>query len=204
LLPSERVAGVDAAGLRLVPADSASTVSAVEIWADPASGLPVEVEVFARGAVAPVLVSRFLNVSLTRPAAAALVPNPGPGIDLATTALPDAAGVLNGYGPPLPGNLGWIQRVANPAGLADVAAYGTGFSRFAVVPLPRRTGAAVLSAASSAGVTITIASSTAVVVETPLITMLLVQSPGGPVYLLAGAVTPSRLQYAAASLLGSP
>jgi hypothetical protein len=203
-LPAQRVAGVDAAGLRLVPADPASTISAVQIWAAPTSGLPVKVEVFARGSAAPVLVSRFLDVSLTSPAGSALTPQPGPGIDLATTALPNAAGVLNSYGPPLPDVLGWIRRVANPTGLNDVAAYGAGFSRFAVVPLPHRTGAAVFSAASAAGVTITIAGSTAVVIETPLITMLLVRSPEGPVYLLTGAVTPRRLEYAAASLLGSP
>jgi len=202
-LPAQRVAGVDAAGLRLVPADPASTISAVQIWADTSSGLPVKVEVFARGAAAPVLVSRFLDVSLTKPGGPALTPRPGPGIDRATTALPDAAGVLNSYGPPLPDVLGWIRRVANPTGLTDVAAYGRGFSRFAIVPLPHRTGAAVFSAASSAGVTITVANSTAVVIETPLITMLLVRSPAGPVYLLTGAVTARRLEYAAASLLGA-
>jgi hypothetical protein len=203
LLPARRVAGVDAAGLRLVPADSASTISAVEIWADPTSGLPVQVEVFARGTAAPVLVTRFLDVSLTRPAEATLTPQPGPGVDLATTALPDAAGVLNGFGPPLPDSLGSIDRVANPAGLADVAAYGSGFSRFAVVPLPSRTGAAVLSAASSAGVTIAIAHGTAVVIQTPLLSMLLIRSPAGPVYMLTGAVTVSRLEYAATNLLES-
>ncbi len=41
-LPSLRVAGVDAAGLRLVPADRTTTVGAIDIWADPADGLPVE------------------------------------------------------------------------------------------------------------------------------------------------------------------
>ena len=202
-LPAQRVAGVDAAGLRLVPADPASTISALQIWADPTSGLPVKVEVFARDEAAPVLVSRFLDVSLTRPVGSALKPQPGPGIDRASTALPDAAGVLNRYGPPLPDFLGWIRRVANPTGLTDVAAYGAGFSRFAVVPLPHRTGAAVFAAASAAGITITVANSTAVVIETPLITMLLVRSPAGPVYLLTGAVTVRRLEYAAASLLGS-
>jgi hypothetical protein len=203
LLPAQRVAGVDAAGLRIAPADPASTISAVDMWADPISGLPVAVEVFARGEPGPVLVSRFLGLSLKKPAETTLRPQPGPGVDFATTALPDAAGVLNGFGPPLPGSLGWIPRVANPTGLADVAAYGSGFSRFAVVPLPSRAGAAVLSAASAAGVTITIAQGTAVVVETPLINMLLVRSPVGPVYLLTGAVTVRRLEYAAVNLLES-
>ncbi len=203
LLPAQRVAGIDAAGLRIVPADPASTISAVDIWADPISGLPVAVEVLAHGEPGPVLVSRFLSLSLKTPAEATLRPRPGPGIDFARTALPDAAGVLNGFGPALPGSLGWIQRVANPTGLADLAAYGSGFSRFAVVPLPSRTGSAVLSAASAAGVTITIAQGTAVAVETPLINMLLVRSPLGPVYLLTGAVTVPRLEYAAVNLLES-
>ena len=202
-LPTQRVAGVDAAGLRLVPVDSASTVSAVDMWADPRTGLPLEVEVFGQGEVAPVLVSRFLDVRETMPDAATLMPQPGPGIDLSTTSLPDASEVLNGFGPPLPGQLGWIQRVANPSGLSDVAAYGAGFSRFAVVPLPPRVGNSALSAASGVGTTITLANGTAVVVQTPLIAMLLARAPTGQVFLLTGAVTASRLEYAAARLLES-
>jgi hypothetical protein len=202
-LPTQRVAGVDAAGLRLVPVDSASTVSAVEIWADPRTGLPVKVEVFGQGAAAPVLVSRFLDLRETRPTAATLSPHPGPGIDLSTTSLPDATGVLNGFGPPLPSQLGWIQRVASPSGLSDVAAYGAGFSRFAVVPLPSKEGNAALSAVSGVGGTITLANGTAVDVQTPLIAMLLARAPDGQVYLLTGAVTVSRLEYAAARLLES-
>jgi hypothetical protein len=186
-----------------VPVDSASTISAVEIWADPRTGLPVEVEVFGQGEIAPVLVSRFLDVKLTPPAAATLRPQPGPGIDLSTTSLPDASGVLNGFGPPLPGQLGQIIRVANPSGLSDVAAYGAGFSRFAVVPLPARVGNAALSAASGVGATVTLANGTAVVVQTPLIAMLLARAPTGQVYLLTGAVTASHLESAAASLLES-
>lgn len=203
-LPTQRVAGVDAAGLRLVPVDAASTISAVEIWADPRTGLPVQVKVFGQGEVAPLLVSRFLDLREIRPAAATLRPQPGPGIDRTTTSLPDATGVLNGFGPPLPGQLGWIQRVANPSGLSDVAAYGSGFSRFAVVPLPPRVGNPALSAASGVGATITLANGTAVVVQTPLIAMLLARAPTGQVYLLTGAVTASRLEYAAARLLESP
>jgi hypothetical protein len=202
-LPTQRIAGVDAAGLRLVPVDAASTISAVEMWADPRTGLPVKVEVFGQGEVAPVLVSRFLDVRETRPAAATLRPQPGPGIDLSTTSLPDATGVLNGFGSPLPGQLGWIQRVASPSGLSDVAAYGAGFSRFAVVPLPPRVGNPALSAASGVGATVTLANGTAVVVQTPLIAMLLARAPNGQVYLLTGAVTANRLEYAAARLLES-
>ena len=56
-LLSPRMAGIDAAGLRLVPTSSQTTIGAVELWADPATGLPVQVEVFARGASTPELTS---------------------------------------------------------------------------------------------------------------------------------------------------
>jgi hypothetical protein len=47
-IPSVRVAGVDAAGLRLVPASSGTTIRAIDIWADPADGLPVKVQIPGR------------------------------------------------------------------------------------------------------------------------------------------------------------
>jgi hypothetical protein len=203
-LASQRVAGVDAAGLRIVPGSAATTISAVDIWADPANGLPVQVEIFGRGGGAPVLVTRFLDLSLARPALADVTPNPGPGIDFSMAELPDVSGVLNGFGPPLPGRLAGLRRVANPGGLADVAAYGSGFARFAVLPLPLNTGMEALNTASSAGAAIRMpGGGDAVLVSTPLLTVLLAGPPGGPIYLLTGAVTASLLERAAAQLLDS-
>jgi hypothetical protein len=201
LLPSQRVSGVDAAGLRLVPASQETTISAVDIWADPANGLPVQVEIFSRGSAAPVLVTRFLGLSFGKPALADVTPHPAPGIGFTSTELPDVSGVLNGFGPPLPSSLAGYGRVASPGDLADVAAYGTGFARFAVLPLPERTGTAAIDAASAAGGTVPISNGTAVLVITPLLTVLLASPPGGPVYLLTGAVTASLLERAASQLL---
>src|ERR1700712_4013795 len=45
-LPSRRIAGHDAAGLRLVPSDDRSTISKVDVWADQKSGLPLSVKVY--------------------------------------------------------------------------------------------------------------------------------------------------------------
>ena len=97
-LPSLRVAGVDAAGLRLVPADPATTIGAIDIWADPADGLPVEVRIMARGVDAPVLVASFLELSQRRPAFATVIPHPDPGVDAVTARLSSLNGVLNGDG----------------------------------------------------------------------------------------------------------
>jgi hypothetical protein len=202
-LPSQRVAGIDAAGLRLVPASQATTIGAVDIWADPVSGLPVQVSLYGRRAGAPLLVSRFLDISLSRPSVADVTPEPAPGVGFTVTGLADVSGVLNGFGPPLPGRLAGFGQVASPAAVPDVAVYGDGFARFVVLPLPERTGAEAMTTASAAGASIQIQGGTAVLVTTPLLTVLLASPPGGPVYLLTGAVTARLLQTAATQLLAA-
>ena len=66
-LPPRRVAGVAAAGLRLIPGDPASTVEHIDIWAEPGSGLPLQVEVFGRDNGQPALETQFLQVSSWHP-----------------------------------------------------------------------------------------------------------------------------------------
>jgi hypothetical protein len=202
-LPSQRVAGVAAAGLRLVPADPATTVGAVDIWADPATGLPVEVAVTGRGASRPVLTARFFDLSQRRPSLATVTPNPAPGVGYTTTVLPDVSGILNGFGPLLPTRIAGLGRAASPSGLADVAAYGVGFSRFAVLPLPYGVGERALDASSEAGAEgIDLGHGTGALMQTPLLTVLLAQAQsGGPVYLLTGTVTAALLVRAATELL---
>jgi hypothetical protein len=73
-IPGKRVAGIGAPGLRLTSADPHSTVGHIDIWADPRTGVPVEVAVTARNAERPILVTRFLEVRFAAPAADALVP----------------------------------------------------------------------------------------------------------------------------------
>jgi hypothetical protein len=199
-LSARRVAGVDAAGLRLSPTGSTSTISAVDVWADPHTGLAVEVEIFGRDSTTPVLVTRFLDVSLTPPAVATVTPDLGAGVRFAGSSLPDVARILHGYGPGLPTSLGGVAEVAGVPGLPDLAAYGTGFARFAVVPLPPSTGQSLIEAATSAGVTVQLGSATAVIIQTPLLTVLLTEQPAGPTYLLTGTVTASVLERAARQL----
>jgi hypothetical protein len=204
-LPSQRVAGVGAAGLRLLPDDPDSTVRAVDIWADPANGLPVEVDVITQGSTKPILVTRFLDLSESRPSLADVTPAPAPGVGTTVTALPDVSGIVDRFGPPLPEQIAGMSRVPAPSGLADVAAYGAGFSRFAVLPLPSRVGQSALSAAESAGAGgVSLSGGTGALVATPLLTVLLAQSQfGGPVYLLTGPVTPSLLVHAGSDLLNA-
>lgn len=201
VVPAQRVAGVDAAGLRLTPAGQTSIISSVEVWADPRTGLPVQVEVFGRALAAPVLVSRFLDVSLSRPAASTVQPSLGPA-GFASVSEPDVRRILRGFGPPLPASLGGESRVAGPPGLPGIAAYGSGFSRFAVIPVPGRDGASVLAAATAAVGTVQLGSVPAAVMETPLLTVVVAQPAGAPVYLLTGTVTAAVLERAVAQLPG--
>ena len=53
--PARRVAGIDAAGVRLRPAESATSIAQVDIWADPETGLPLRVELYGVGDRRPVL-----------------------------------------------------------------------------------------------------------------------------------------------------
>jgi hypothetical protein len=202
-LPSQRVAGVTAAGLRLVPADPATTVGAVDIWADPATGLPVEVAITSRGASRPVLTARFFDLNQRRPSLATVTPNPAPDVGYTTTVLPDISGIANGFGAMLPMRIAGMGRAASPGGLADVAAYGVGFSRFAVLPLPYGVGERALNAASDAGAGgVSLPNGTGALMQTPLLTVLLAQAQsGGPVYLLTGTVTVALLVRAATELL---
>jgi hypothetical protein len=65
-LPTERVAGRAAAGLRLTPADEQSSVGRVDIWADVETGLPLRVELY--GDTGPAALSTtFVDLSLGEP-----------------------------------------------------------------------------------------------------------------------------------------
>jgi hypothetical protein len=202
-LPSRRIAGVAAAGLRVRATDPRTTITAVDIWADPATGLPVEVQVFARGTGRPVVTSGFLQLSESRPALSVVTPHPAPGIGVTTTELPDVSEILDGAGPPLPGRLAGLAQTRIHDDLTSIAAYGRGLSRFAVIPLPGQVGAQALNTALAAGAELVeFPDGTAAAIRTPLLTVVLASSRfGEPVFLLAGPVTPAVLLRAASQVM---
>ena len=208
-LPSRRVAGIDAAGLRVTPAGHATTIGAIDIWADPRTGLPVEVQITARGAAQPVLTSSFLELSQRRPGLNVVTPHPAPGIGVTTARLPAVDSVLNGDGDgdhdgsPFPRELAGSSHVAIPGSPPGVAVYGTGFSRFVLLPLSRSVGPTMLNAALGAGADVlSLAGQTGALIRTPLLTVLMVEAGLRPAtFLFAGAVTPAVLENAATSLI---
>ncbi|WP_326834560.1 hypothetical protein VSH64_06485 [Amycolatopsis rhabdoformis] len=198
-LPSRSVAGVAAAGFRLVPADPATTIGSVAVWADPATGLPVRVEVTARGQQAPMLISEFEDVEQTAPVVTSPVPAPGSGFTV--TNAPDLSGALGALGRVrLPNSLGGRPvRTANFGGVQGAALYGTGLATFAVVAVPRPVADGAADAAGKAGGTTT---AQAVQLSVTPLSLAIVRPPGSRRgYLLAGLVTPSVLTSAAADLV---
>jgi hypothetical protein len=161
------------------------------------------VQVFGRGSGRPVVTSSFLQLSKSRPAASAVTPNPAPGVGVTTAELPHVAEILAGTGPPLPGRLAGSVRTQLHGGITSIAAYGTGFSRFVVVPLPGQVGTQALNTALAAGAEqVEFQDGTTVVIRTPLLTVALANSRfGGPVFLLAGPVTPAVLLRAASGVM---
>ncbi|MDT7799199.1 MAG: hypothetical protein QOI78_2632 [Actinomycetota bacterium] len=201
-LPARRVAGVDASGLRLVPADQDTTIGRVDLWADPVSGLPVRVEVTARGQQAPILGTAFQQVEQTTPAVEAPRPVLGSGFSVASA--PDVTDALGALGQAvLPATLGGRPLASSSfGGVSGAALYGTGLASFAVIAVPRNVGNAASDAAGKAGgVEAKLAAGTVVQLSITPLSLAIVRSTfSRRSYLLAGTVTPQVLRTVADEL----
>lgn len=197
-LAGRRVAGINAAGLRIVPATADTTVAHVDLWADPGSGLPLQVEITARGGARPVFVTRFLEVRLRAPDAAVLTP-PAPtgSMGFTETDTSDILGAIDRFGAGgLPERLAGSARRATP--VASAGAYGTGLAQFVVVALPGRLGYRSFGRLSAFGQAVTVPSGEATVLSTGLLTVLAVRADR--TYLVAGLVQPALLRRVATEL----
>jgi hypothetical protein len=223
-IAGRRVAGVGAAGLRVTPASPLSTIAHIDIWADPRTGLALRVEVTARDAQRPVLVSRFLDVDLAAPATAALSPPPhrdglsytavraSEGFDRlvdeeAAGALPDRLAGLDRRDP-MTG-----QSVRTGRGdtevvmfqFSPIAVYGTGLTQVAVLPLSSRIGREAYRGVAAWGQTLTYPGGTAALISTSVLSLMIVEVPQARnAYLLAGLVDAALMQRMGAELAGAP
>jgi len=202
-LAARRVAGVAAAGLRIVPATAQTTVAHVDVWADPGSGLPLQVEITARGGARPVFVTRFLELRLGAPDAAVLTP-PAPtgGMGFTETDTSDLLGVIDRFGTGgLPERLAGSARRATP--VAAAGAYGSGLAQFVVVALPGGLGFRSYGRLSAFGQAVPVPAGEATILSTGLVTVLAVRADR--TYLVAGLVQPALLRGVATDLArGAP
>ena len=198
-----RIAGVDAAGLRITTSAPQSTIGHIDIWADPRTGLPLQVSVTARNAERPILETRFLDLRLSRPSDAVLTPPEARDGMSATDVDPeDSFNIFDPGYPDLPDTIAGLERwadaeVVTPDGPGERwvirrelgTAYGNGLTRIAVLPLNRRLGNDVLRNARAWGTEITLPDTAAVLIAAPLISVMVVHKHSrNQTYLLAGMV----------------
>ncbi len=156
-LPARRLAGVDAAGFRVRVADPRTTVGALDVWADPASGLPVAVEVRTkdaegRTAAAPVVVSTMLQLDQSPPDPALFVPHAGPGAGVTRSPTSDLFGVLGrGSAAAVPDRVDGVTRERPQRGFAAIGQYGSSLAQLVVVPLPPDLATSLLATIARAG-----------------------------------------------------
>jgi hypothetical protein len=199
-----RVAGQSAAGLRMTPADPASTVGRVDIWAEPGSGLPLLVEIFGRGSRTPALESQFFSVGPWSPQAQVLTPVRGPGTGFNVTSAGNLAGALNNLGlEALPAQLAGRARVPVTTRFDTIGVYGGGLATFVVLGVRGDTGRNLVAGTLSAGGTpLSVAGGTGALIGAPLINAVVLRPAGFYVtFLIAGTVSVPLLEQAAAELV---
>jgi hypothetical protein len=133
-LPAERVAGIDAPGLRLRPASPQSSIDHLDVWADPASGVPLRVEVVAKGADKPAFTTAFEEFSRATPPAERAVFLPPPGAEFRFDSVLDIADAVNQYAPIIsPDEVAGLAK--SPQAVGAVGIYGSGVTRLLAIPL---------------------------------------------------------------------
>jgi hypothetical protein len=201
-LAGRRVAGINAAGLRIVPATADTTVDHVDIWAHPDTGLPVQAEVTAKGGQRPVFRTRFLELEFATPDTGVLTPPAHhAGMTHRTTEALDVLGEINRRRPAfLPGELAGSPRRDAISGLTVAGVYGTGLAQYVVVALPGRFGREAYDRIETFGTTVDVPSGDAAMIGTGLLTVLVVRADR--TYLVAGLVQPDLMKRVAVDLSG--
>ena len=205
-LPPQRVAGQSAAGLEIIPAAPQSTIARADIWASPASGLPLLVEVFDRGSAQPALETRFLQVGPWTPDAGVLRPQHPPGTGFTTTTPSDFSGVLKNLDDErLPRCLAGLARQPSP--IPQIGVYGNGLAAFAVLTFRHDAGSSLLQDALDAGAAPLSGPDVraGAVAGAPLVNLVLVRPAHSPdIFLLVGLVSKATLEQAAGVLAVRP
>ena len=192
------VAGQAAYELVLAPKDARSLVGQVQIAVDGRNGVPLRLQVYARGASSPAFQVGYTAVQFVTPAPAELTFTPPPGATVAHVNLarqpasgraapPDVSAVGSG----------WLTVLDAPAAGLTAAGSGTAVSGGAAAGSSADSGAALAALLGSA-TPVSGAWGSGRLLRTSLISVLI--TGGGRVF--AGAVQPSVL-YAAAEAAGS-
>ncbi|GAA1944039.1 hypothetical protein GCM10009797_41300 [Nocardioides hwasunensis] len=136
-LPTRRLAGESAAGLRVRPPSDLSSIGRVDIWTGQDSHLPLLVEVYATGQATPSFTSSLTDVSTEPPTDDVLAFEPTARTDVSVDDVLDIADAANQYAP--------VRPPATAAGLdlgpasdGAVGVYGEGTAQLIAIPLRDR------------------------------------------------------------------
>lgn len=202
-LPPRRVAGLPAAGVRLTPAEPASSITRVDLWADPTSGLPLRVELSGAGDRRPVLTTALRSVDLTEPPPSTTLFRPASGVDIAFEESVDVAAAANAFSPyDLPASVAGLN-VRGGEDPGAVGIYGRGPTTLLVVPLRGQVAGPLRARLRDSGGALETSVGTLAPVG-PVGLLLTPRTDGRGALLLTGTVTGETLQAAAAELLAGP
>ncbi|MBA2388628.1 MAG: transcriptional regulator [Geodermatophilaceae bacterium] len=135
-IPPIRVAGRDAPGLRLQPADSRTTVDRVDVWVDPQSGLPLRVQVHGVGSDTAALTSTFLELTVAPPSESDTSFITPTGAEFRFEDVIDVAAAADQFAPAVaPDRLAGLDRRTDESTVGALGAYGRGVTLLAAVPI---------------------------------------------------------------------
>lgn len=204
-LPAERIAGVDAQGLRLSPREPQSNVNRVDLWVDPATGLTLRVAVYGEGAAEPAVTTSFLDIDYERPSADITAFSPPPGSRVQVDQVDDVVAAADRFGDYAPlDRLAGLDRRVQAQGLGSVGDYGRGVTVLIVVPLPHDFAGPLRGQLEAApGVELNNPLGTTISVG-PFSVLLTPHVRDGVSFLLTGTVDLATLEQAAQDLRDSP
>jgi len=203
-IPAERIAGIDAPGLRLRPREPQSNVDRVDIWADPDTGLALRVAVYGKGAAQPTVTTSFLDIDFQRPSEAVTGFAPPPGARVQMEEVDDVVAAADRFGQLVPPErLAGLDRREQAEGLGSVGDYGRGVTVLVAVPLPPDFADPLRAQLAEApGVDLTNPLGTTVTVGP--FSVLLTDGRDGTSFLLTGTVDLATLERAAQDLRDNP
>jgi hypothetical protein len=204
-LPSRRVAGRDAAGVRLTPREADGTVGHVDAWADIESGLPLRVEVSGLNDARPLLTTTLVDLELGSPAAETTDFTPTEGTTVNYEESVDVAAAANALARfDLPTTLGGLS-TRSDRDPGAVGIYGRGPTTLLVLPLRGRVAWQLREQLQGSADARETASGTLAPVG--LLNLLLTPTTqlgddGRSAFLLVGTVSTDTLERAATALAG--
>lgn len=198
---ARRVAGRVGAGLRITPssATTTSTITSVEMWADPDSGIVLRVEIFTGGSL-PIFETGYLELELKTPADDVLTFDPTETDDIdieRRQSLDPVEQLVDAAFNPLPDELAGLplRHATSPS----VKSYGSGLSVVTLVAAPRsalgRRLAFLPQSDRPWGGSV-------ILLQASLVNAEVIEI-GGLSYILIGTVTVAELDRIAAELVGS-